>query len=134
MMPERPRVSAAVLRDEGREVLMVKHRRPDGTEYWQLPGGGLLPDESPEAGVLRELHEETNLASQVVRFLFMIPYKYGTSTTFLVEIDPTAQAALGRDPEEEQSDHRKLVGVAWLPVAEVRENPGIRHVLRVLFT
>jgi 8-oxo-dGTP diphosphatase len=134
MMPERPRVSAAVLRDEGREVLMVKHRRPDGTEYWQLPGGGLLPDESPEAGVLRELHEETNLAGQVVRFLFMIPYKYGTSTTFLVEIDPTAQAALGWDPEEEQSEHQKLVGVAWLPVAEVRENPEIRQVLRVLFT
>jgi 8-oxo-dGTP diphosphatase len=113
---------------------MVKHRRPDGTEYWQLPGGGLLPDESPEAGVLRELHEEANLAGRVVRFLFTIPYKYGTSTTFLVEIDPTAQAALGWDPEEEQSEHQKLVGVAWLPVAEVRENPEIRQVLRVLFT
>ena len=84
--------------------------------------------------MLRELHEETNLAGQVVRFLFMIPYKYGTSTTFLVEIDPTAQAALGWDPEEEQSEHQKLVGVAWLPVAEVRENPEIRQVLRVLFT
>ena len=73
MVPERPRVSAAVLRDEGREVLMVKHRRPDRTEYWQLPGGGLLPDESPEAGVLRELLEETSLAGQVVRFCSRSP-------------------------------------------------------------
>ena len=114
MVPERPRVSAAVLRDEGREVLMVKHRRPDGTEYWQLPGGGLLPDESPEAGVLRELHEEANLAGRVVRFLFTIPYKYGTSTTFLVEIDPTAQASPSRmaDLPEPFSPTRKVTGAS----------------------
>ncbi len=111
---------------------MVKHRRLDGSEYWQLPGGGILPGESPEAAVLRELLEETNLAGRIVRFLFTIPYKYGSSTTFLVEVDAAAQAFLGSDPEDAQADHRKLADVAWLMVAEVRENPEIKHVLRVL--
>ncbi len=59
--PERPRVSAAVLRHVGQEVLMVKHRRPDGGEYWQLPGGGIQSEELPEDAALRELQEETSL-------------------------------------------------------------------------
>jgi hypothetical protein len=32
--PERPRVSAAVLRADCSEVLMVQHRRPDGTAFF----------------------------------------------------------------------------------------------------
>ena len=132
MMQDLPRVSAAVLRGDGREILMVKHRRVDGSEYWQLPGGAILPGESPEAAVLRELREETNLEGRVVRFLFTIPYKYGTSTTFLVEVDAAAQPALGSEPEEVAAEHRKLVDLAWFPLADVRENPEIKALLRVL--
>ncbi len=128
----RPRVSATVLRDGGQEVLMVKHRQSNGREYWQLPGGGISPSESAERAVLRELHEETKLTGHISRVLFTIPYKYGSSTTFLVEVDPAAQAAVGIDPEEMHAEHRKLVAVAWLPVADVRDNPEIRHVQRCL--
>ena len=38
----RPRVSAAIFRANCSDILMVKHRRQDGTSYWQLPGGGVL--------------------------------------------------------------------------------------------
>lgn len=109
---------------------MVKHRRSDGTEYWQLPGGGILPGESPEAAALRELHEETNLAGHIVRLLFTMPYKFGLSTTFLVEADVVAPLSLGYDPEEIDGAHRKLVEIAWLRVAEMRENPEIKQLLR----
>ncbi len=135
-MPEvtqdRPRVSAVVLRDAGADVLMVQHQRRDGTTYWQLPGGGVIEHESLEAAVLRELYEETKLAGTIVRFLFTIPYKYGLSTTFLIEIDPGGSPSLGADPEEVAADHRKLIGVAWMPIADVRDNPEVSALLRVL--
>jgi 8-oxo-dGTP diphosphatase len=130
--PERPRVSAAVLRDDGSEVLMVKHRRRDGTEYWQLPGGGMMPGETPEGAVLRELQEETTLSGRVVKPLFTIPYKFGTSTTFLVETEQHIDAILGFDPEESDAAHRKLVAVAWLPIAAMADNPEIKQLLLVL--
>ena len=79
---------------------MVKHRWRDGTTSWILPGGGLLPGEKPEEAALRELYEETRLTGKIVRFLFTMPYNLGTSMTFLVEVDPDAQASLGYDPEE----------------------------------
>src|SRR5215203_6726832 len=90
----RPRVSAAILRNGGREVLMVKHLRKNGSSYWQLPGGGLNSGESEEKGLLRELLEETGLQGRVVRWLFTIPYRLGASSTFLVEIDAGIEAKL----------------------------------------
>ncbi|HEU5378721.1 MAG TPA: NUDIX hydrolase [Ktedonobacteraceae bacterium] len=44
----RPRAAAAVLRSQGEEILMVKHRWRDGTTSWILPGGALLPEEKSE--------------------------------------------------------------------------------------
>jgi NUDIX domain len=50
--PERPRAAAAVMRTEGTEILLVKHRWRDGTTSWILPGGALLAGETPEEAVL----------------------------------------------------------------------------------
>jgi 8-oxo-dGTP pyrophosphatase MutT (NUDIX family) len=126
MTRKRPRVSAAILRNGGSEVLMVCHARKDGSTYWQLPGGGLHHGEKAEAGALRELLEETGLHGRVVRWLFSIPYKYGSSTTFLVEIEDGAEAQLGSDPEEVERGFRKLIDVAWQPVSEMEESPEVR--------
>jgi 8-oxo-dGTP diphosphatase len=84
-----------VVRTEGTEIPLVKHRWHDGTTSWILPGGALLPGETPEEAVLRELDEETSLKGTIVRFLFTMPYDLGTSATFLVEVDATAQVSLG---------------------------------------
>lgn len=125
----RPRAAAAVLRTQSEEILMVKHRWRDGTTSWILPGGALLPGEKPEEAALRELYEETGLKGRIIHFLFTIPYDLGTSTTFLVEIDPDAQVALGYDPEELQEEHKMLEDVSWFPIEDVREQPEVRRVL-----
>ena len=44
------------------EVLLARFVFPSGVEVWALPGGGLEDDETPDAGLRRELHEELGLA------------------------------------------------------------------------
>ena len=122
----RPRAAAAILRNHGNEVLMVQHSRKDGSTYWQLPGGGLYAGECADVGALRELEEETGLHGRIVRWLYSIPYKYGSSTTFLVAIDADATPILGIDPEESVRGYRKLIDVAWQRVDEMQESPELQ--------
>ncbi len=113
---------------------MVQHRRPDGTTYWQFPGGGIDANEHPETAVLRELVEETGLTGRVVQQLFVIPYKYGYSTTYLVTVDDLASLHLGYDPEECDAAQQKLVAIAWQPLTAMGDNPEIAALQHVLGT
>lgn len=53
------------------KLLAVKHLTESGSEadYWALPGGGLDPLESLEAGVQRELFEELGVTANVGRLI-----------------------------------------------------------------
>lgn len=61
---------------QGRRLLVFVHPyAPDAGV--QIPGGTLLPGETPEAGALREAREETGLdALRVVAFLGMREFDY----------------------------------------------------------
>src|ERR1700679_1891641 len=64
MQEEKQAVYGIAFNDERSEVLLIK--RLD-IPVWVLPGGGLDPGESPDAGAVREMLEETGFESVVVR-------------------------------------------------------------------
>jgi 8-oxo-dGTP diphosphatase len=51
---------------QGHHVLLVKRDHP---ALWELPGGGMMPGESPEDTVRREVYEETGTAVEILEFL-----------------------------------------------------------------
>lgn len=75
----KPCVGAVIRR--GDRVLLSKRAREPHLGQWDLPGGFLESGEHPEAGILREIAEETGLRASVVRLLGVDTGKYGDDDT-----------------------------------------------------
>ena len=77
ILPYRPNVGIALFDAQGR-VLIAKRFKDDGPEIilpgleWQMPQGGIDPDEDPRPAAMRELYEETGVAS--VEYLGETPH------------------------------------------------------------
>ena len=66
-LPYRPAAAVMLLND--RSQVWVGQRRDSTLEAWQMPQGGLDEGEEPQAGALRELEEETGIASHLVEII-----------------------------------------------------------------
>jgi 8-oxo-dGTP diphosphatase len=83
-------VAAAVLRDAAGRVLIAQ--RPAGKHmagYWEFPGGKLLPQESPEQALARELAEELGIevggCHELLRLRHAYPERIVELHVFIVE-------------------------------------------------
>jgi len=100
-------VAGIVVRDDGR-VLVI---RRDDNGHWEAPGGVLELDESFEAGVQREVLEETGLEVTVERLTGV----YKNLTHGIVALVYRCRPAGGEArPTAEASETR------WMTVAEVK--------------
>lgn len=117
----RHRPAARVLcLDSDSRLLLLRWRDPgDGTIFWEPPGGGLEPGESPIDAARRELHEETGLPADVVLdhsivvqrdFRWNGQHFQGPETFFLGRVAvPDVPGAAGLTGEENGA----LLGHGW---------------------
>ena len=116
---KRNRSQAMVCRDG--KLLLVEHRMK-GRDFFNLPGGGIEENETPEEAALRELNQEAGVSGKIVRPL-AIEYKPDLESrifTFLVEIPDDAVPHKGIDPELSESE-QTIVGVTWRTLEEIAE-------------
>lgn len=70
-------VLAAVITDaSGRILLARRTANRDLAGLWEFPGGKREPGETPEAALVRELHEELGIQAQVGAHLITVPQAY----------------------------------------------------------
>lgn len=68
-MSDRYRPAAAVMLLNSDDKVFVAQRLDNSLDAWQMPQGGLDKGESPRDGALRELEEETGIASDLVEII-----------------------------------------------------------------
>ena len=116
---KRDRSRSMVIR--GNRILLVEHQL-FGRDFFNLPGGGIEENETPEQAALRELEEECQVKGTLVRPL-TVEYKPDLESrvfTFLVEIPEDAVAKAGIDPEL-PADEQSIIGVKWMRLDEIAE-------------
>ena len=116
---KRDRSQSMVIR--GNRILLVENQL-FGRDFFNLPGGGIEENETPEQAALRELEEECQVKGTLVRPL-TVEYKPDLESrvfTFLVEIPEDAVAKAGIDPEL-PADEQSIIGVKWMRLDEIAE-------------
>jgi len=111
-------VAAALYNDKG-EILLAQ--RPEGKSLaglWEFPGGKVEPGETPEAALVRELHEELSIT---VKELELQPLTFASFTYpdfHLLMPLYKCQVWIGEVfPREGQA-------VAWVPPANLHDYPA----------
>jgi len=105
----------------GNRILLVEHQL-FGRDFFNLPGGGIEENETPEQAALRELEEECQVKGTLIRPL-TVEYKPDLESrvfTFLVEIPEDAVAKTGIDPEL-PADEQSIIDVKWMRLDEIAE-------------
>ncbi len=112
----RNRSMALVVRAD--KILMIKTLH---FNRWELPGGGIEKDETPEEAAIRELKEECGLDGVVNRPLNILHCKDGSvEHVFLVDVSDEQEAIIGTDPEV-QTEEQSIKNVCWKKLDELSE-------------
>ncbi|WP_433546540.1 NUDIX hydrolase [Streptomyces sp. CA-294286] len=111
-------VAGAVVRDDGR--LLAIRRADNGT--WELPGGVLELEESPEQGVTREVWEETGIHVEVDQLTGV----YKNTTRGVVAMVFRCKPSGGTERTSDES-----MAVAWLTPEEVTERMSEVYAIRL---
>jgi len=115
------------------ELLVVRRKADPARGTLDLPGGFIDIGESAEAGVAREVMEETGLRVTAVRFLFSLPnvYPYSgldvhtTDLFFRCEVEETEHSLHFADDAEEGF---------WIPVQALDASQFGLHSIRQAIT
>ena len=129
--PFRPNVAALILRRGKKQTKVLLGERYDSPECWQWPQGGLDRGEAVEAGLLREVFEETGIAELEIlhRFPFVLRYRFPQSLFnrfgpyigqeqhyFLVK------PASGQMPDLKKAKDKEFRRLAWRPLARANDS------------
>ena len=105
--------SPFVSRADGR-VLLVRHTYKEG---WGTPGGFLDRHEPANAGVIREVFEETGLAVEVVGEPAVVVDHEGRRIEYIIRARPTPSA----DPGSVRPTSPEIVEVGWFDPNDLPE-------------
>lgn len=109
--------TVAVVRNRRGQLLVVRRALDPARGTLDLPGGFVDPDESLEAGCLRELHEEVGLEGRIRRFLFSLPNRYAFGGHVVPTVDSFFEVEIS--DETALSAHDDAAEAFWLDPSDI---------------
>jgi 8-oxo-dGTP pyrophosphatase MutT (NUDIX family) len=107
---------------KGNNILLMK-RFKMGKVYYTLLGGGVNPNETPEAAAIREVSEESGLVIGNPRCMFIeeAGLPFGTQHVFLCDLLSDGEPALPAGSEEAfwSVEGKNTYEPIWFPFAEL---------------
>jgi NAD+ diphosphatase len=117
--------ACAILVDEEGRVLLARRAHDPEAGRWDLPGGFLEPDESPEDGLRREMREETGLDVEVGRYVGSFVDVYGEGGDNTLNIVFVCQPGPGDpEPADDVSELRWFAPEKLPPTSEIAFRNG----------
>lgn len=107
---------ALALTDDGMAVMVKQYRYAMDETMLELPGGFIDGEEDQEAGMLRELKEETGYAFDNIYHVGKIAANPGLLNNYTHLFLATG----GKKVAEQSLDHNEEIDVLLLPIDEVR--------------
>ncbi|MEV7971340.1 NUDIX domain-containing protein [Sphaerisporangium sp. NPDC088356] len=144
MISDRPAARVVCVDGEGRILLMHWRDLVSGVVFWEPPGGGIDPGETPLEAARRELYEETGLPGDTVTDMWVpVERDYHWLGVHYVKVEPFYLARFAGTPEivpETLTDEERdtFLGHAWFTPAELAalpdpvEPPAIAEVIALL--
>ena len=107
-------VVAAVIERDG--LILIGQRKSTAQHplKWEFPGGKVDPDETPEAGLIRELAEELSIEASIAGEIARYEYRYpGKAAILLVFYRVTEFRG--------EPVNRAFEKIAWVPAMKLPE-------------
>jgi 8-oxo-dGTP pyrophosphatase MutT (NUDIX family) len=106
-------VGVVAIDAEDRVALVGQHRYTLDAYSWEIPEGGVPPDEDPQAGAARELREETGLIAMEWREISRLHLSNSVSDEVAVHF-----LATGLTPGPASPDGTEDLAIRWVPFNE----------------
>ncbi len=78
------KVTCAII-NRNHRILIAQHGENSSHPFqWEFPGGKILPDESPESCIIREIKEELEIGIEILEQIIPVTFDYGSKTIELI--------------------------------------------------
>ncbi|MCM3730363.1 NUDIX domain-containing protein [Fictibacillus nanhaiensis] len=118
------RVRAGAVIIDNNKILLTEYNDPKRGVVYDLPAGGIEPNESIVEAVIREAKEEASIDIEVGPLAFVYEYaphlnseKFGNTHTLVMMFDCTLKR--GSIPKLPLKPDPNQTGVKWFPISEL---------------